>query len=214
MQRCPASGRCFGASILARLADPELADRRRRQIMDAAIACFRRRGFHQATMAEICAEAGVSAGALYRYFSSKADVIGAIAEDKRGESDQAFLRAAEEHGFVPALCLAAREFFQKFADGDGALIADILGEAIRDDAVSASLRRSDCGSVKIFTQAIAAAQARGEIDPTLDPENATNTLFGALEGIGLRRAFCRDTDADEAIRQFRALAERYLEPRI
>ena len=182
--------------------------------MDAAIACFRRRGFHQATMAEICAEAGVSAGALYRYFSSKADVIGAIAEDKRGESDQAFLRAAEEHGFVPALCLAAREFFQKFADGDGALIADILGEAIRDDAVSASLRRSDCGSVKIFTQAIAAAQARGEIDPTLDPENATNTLFGALEGIGLRRAFCRDTDADEAIRQFRALAERYLEPRI
>jgi hypothetical protein len=34
------------------------------------------------------------------------------------------------------LCLAAREFFQKFADGDGALIADIFAEAIRDDAVA------------------------------------------------------------------------------
>lgn len=203
----------LGDPILARLADPELAERRRRQIMDAAIACFRRRGFHQATMAEICAEAGVSAGALYRYFSSKADIIGAIAEDKRGESDQTFLRAAEEQGFVPALCFAARAFFQKFADGDGGLIADILGEAIRDDAVSESLRSADCGSVRIFTQAIAAAQARGEVDATLDPEIATNTLFGALEGIGLRRAFCRETDADEAIRQFRALAERYLEPR-
>jgi AcrR family transcriptional regulator len=90
-------------TLLARLADPELAERRRRQIMDAAVGCFRRRGFHQATMAEICAEAGVSAGALYRYFSSKADIIGAIAEDKRGDRRSGILRAAEQQGFVPAL---------------------------------------------------------------------------------------------------------------
>ncbi len=198
---------------MARLADPDLAERRRRQIMDAAIACFRRRGFHQATMAEICAEAGVSAGALYRYFSSKADIIGAIAEDKRGESDEAFMRAAEDQGFVPAMCLTARAFLDKFADGDGALIADILSEAIRDDAVAAPLRATDAASVRIFMRAIKAAQARGEIDATLDPEITTNTLFGALEGIGLRRAFCRETDAEAAISQFRALAERYLEPR-
>jgi AcrR family transcriptional regulator len=205
--------RTLGTPDLARLADPELAERRRRQIMDAAIACFRRRGFHQATMAEICAEAGVSAGALYRYFSSKADIIGAIAEDKRGESDEAFMHAAEEQGFIPAMCLAAREFFDKFAAGDGALIADILSEAIRDDAVAAPLRATDAASVRIFMLAIQAAQARGEIDARLDPENTANTLFGALEGIGLRRAFCRETDAEAAISQFRALAERYLEPR-
>jgi AcrR family transcriptional regulator len=198
---------------LARLPDPVLAERRRRQIMDAAIACFRRRGFHQATMAEICAEAGISAGALYRYFSSKADIIGAIAEDKRGESDEAFMRAAEQQGFLPAMCLVARNFFDKFAEGDGALIADILAEAIRDDAVFKSLHATDRGSVRIFMRAIEAAQARGEIDSTLDPEIATNTLFAALEGIGLRRAFCRQTDADDAVSQFRALAERYLEPR-
>lgn len=202
-----------GDSLLARLPNPELAERRRRQILDAAIACFRRRGFHQATMAEICAEAGVSAGALYRYFSSKADIIGAIAEDKRGESDQAFLRAAEEQGFIPAMCLAARGFFDKFAEGDGALIADIFSEAIRDDAVAAPLRASDAQSVKIFMQAVKAAQKRGEIAATLDPEIVTDTLFAALEGIGLRRAFRRDIDPDAAVSQFRALAERYLEPR-
>jgi TetR/AcrR family transcriptional repressor of uid operon len=203
----------LGDPNLARLADPELAERRRRQIMDAAIACFRRRGFHQATMAEICAEAEISAGALYRYFSSKADIIGAIAEDKRGESDEAFMRASEEHGFIPAICLAARAFFEKFADGDGALIAEIIAEAIRDDAVSAPLRATDGASVRIFIRAFTAAQARGEIDATLDPESATNTLFATLEGIGLRRAFCRETNVEAALLQFRALAERYLEPR-
>jgi TetR/AcrR family transcriptional repressor of uid operon len=198
---------------LARLADPELADRRRRQIMDAAIACFRKRGFHQATMAEICTEAGISAGALYRYFASKAEIIGAIAEDSRGESDDAFLRAAEEHGVVDAMCLACRSFMQKFADGDGSLIADIFAEAIRDDAVAAPLRASDVQSVKVFTKAIKAAQVRGEIDPSLDAEMTVNTLFAALEGIGLRRAFLRDTDPDAALLQFRTLAERYLSPR-
>lgn len=181
--------------------------------MDAAIACFRRRGFHQATMAEICAEASISAGALYRYFSSKADIIGAIAEDKRGESDEAFMRAAEQQGFIPAICLAAKEFFAKFADGDGALIAEIMAEAIRDDAVSVPLRATDAASVRLFTRAIAAAQDRGEIDPSLEPENVANTLFATLEGIGLRRAFCRETDVEAATIQFRALAERYLEPR-
>lgn len=200
-------------SFLARLASPELAERRKRQIMDAAIACFRRRGFHQATMAEICAEAGVSAGALYRYFSSKADIIGAIAEDKRGESDEAFVRAAETHGFVPAVCLAARHFFEKFAEGDGALIADIFAEAIRDEDMAAPLRASDAQSVELFIQAVRSAQQRGEIDAGLEPETVTDTLFAALEGIGLRRAFRRDIDTDAAVSQFRALAERFLEPR-
>jgi AcrR family transcriptional regulator len=204
---------CWGLERLARLADPALADRRRRQIMDAAIACFRKRGFHQATMAEICTEAGISAGALYRYFASKAEIIAAIAEDSRGESDEAFLRAAEELGVIQAMSLACAGFLEKFAQGDGALIAEIMAEAIRDPAVGASLREIDARSVKVFTQAIEAAQARGEIDASLDAELTTHTLFAALEGIGLRRAFLRDTDPDAALLQFRALAERFLSPR-
>lgn len=198
---------------MARLADPQLAERRRRQIMDAAIACFRRRGFHQATMQEICAEADISAGALYRYFASKAEIIAAIAEDHRGESDVAFLRAAEQQGIIPALCIAARDFFDKFAIGDGALIADIMAECIRDDALSSSLRATDERSVKLFVQALKAAQARGEIDVTLNPKEAAETLFAAIEGIGLRRAFLRDTDPEAAVAQFSSFAERYLSHR-
>lgn len=198
---------------MARLANPALAERRRRQIMDAAIACFRRRGFHQATMQEICAEASISAGALYRYFSSKAEIIAAIAEDTRGESDIAFIRAAEEAGIIEALCAAAKDFFQKFEQGDGALVAEILAEAIRDEEVAAPLRATDIRSVELFTKAIKTAQARGEVDASLDAKTAADTLFAAIEGIGVRRAFLRDTDADRAVAQFRALAERYLSPR-
>jgi TetR/AcrR family transcriptional repressor of uid operon len=195
---------------LARLADPSLADRRRRQILDAALACFRRRGFHQATMQEICAEANMSAGALYRYFSSKAEIIGAIAEDKHVDSDSEFLEATRKGALIDALSLLARDFFEKFAEGDGVLIADIFAEAIRDDAVAAPLLKINQNSVEYCVAAIKAAQGRGEVDETLDAREAANTLFAAIEGIALRRAFLRDTDPDAAVAQFRALAQRYL----
>lgn len=198
---------------MGRLADPQLADRRRRQIMDAAITCFRRRGFHQATMAEICAEAGISAGALYRYFASKAEIIAAIAEDKRGEGHSAFLRVVQEQGLCDALCVVARDFFDKLHEGDSALIADVIAESIRDDGLARSLRANDASSVGLFAEAIAMAQARGEIDATLNPQAAAATLHSAIEGIGLRRAFLRDTNPEAALLQFRELAERYLSPR-
>jgi AcrR family transcriptional regulator len=195
---------------LARLADPSLADRRRRQILDAALACFRRRGFHQATMQEICAEANMSAGALYRYFSSKAEIIGAIAEDKHADSDSEFLEATRKGALIDALSLLARDFFEKFAEGDGVLIADIFAEAIRDDAVAAPLLKINQNSVEYCVAEIKAAQGRGEVDEKLDGREAANTLFAAIEGIALRRAFLRDTDPDAAVAQFRALAQRYL----
>src|SRR5690606_3122603 len=117
--------------------------------MDAAIVCFRRRGFHQASMQEICAEAGISAGALYRYFGSKADIIGAIAEESRAEGDVAFLRAAEKFGFLEALLTSARDFLQKIVD-DGPLVADIMGEALRDESIATALRASDSRSIMII----------------------------------------------------------------
>lgn len=180
--------------------------------MDAAIACFRRRGFHQATMQEICAEADISAGALYRYFASKAEIIGAIAEDKHAETDVMFLDAARKGSTLDALSLVARDFFQKFADGDGALIADIFAESIRDDAIAEALHKINARSTTYCIDAIKAGQTRGEVDGKLDPEQAANILFAAIEGIGLRRAFLRDTDPDAALAQFRALAQRYLSP--
>jgi len=203
---------CFWGTPLARLADPELADRRRRQIMDAAIACFRRRGFHQATMQEICAEANISAGALYRYFASKTDIIAAIAEDKHAETDVLFLEAARNGSAIDALSMVARDFFEKFADGDGALIADIFAECIRDDAIAKALHKINACSTAYCIEAIKAGQARGDIDRTLDPDRAANILFAAIEGVGLRRAFLREIDTEAALSEFRELAQRYLSP--
>lgn len=58
----------------------ERAQARRQQVLDAASDCFRRKGFHGASMAEIAKLAGMSPGHIYNLFTNKEDIIGAIVE--------------------------------------------------------------------------------------------------------------------------------------
>jgi len=192
---------------MSRLPNPELAERRRRQILDAALGCFRRRGFHQTTMQEICAEAEISAGALYRYFPSKAEIIAAIAEDGHWDDDLALRPGG---AVLDSLCCAAKAFFRKIADGDGALVAEVLAEAWRDPSLAQNLAHIDSRYVEAWASVIGDGQKRGEVDPGLDPTAAARTMFAAIEGIGLRSAVGGNKAMNNAEAQFRALAERYL----
>ena len=58
---------------------------RREQVLQAAWACFSRNGFHATTMADVIAESGLSAGAVYRYFDGKAALVRATADRALGE---------------------------------------------------------------------------------------------------------------------------------
>jgi len=50
-------------------------DRKRIEILRSAAAAFRDRGFEAATMGEIAFSVGLTPGALYHYFESKADLL-------------------------------------------------------------------------------------------------------------------------------------------
>ena len=73
---------------MARTVNPERRAARRQQILDGASACFAEKGFHATSMQDICDAAGMSPGALYRYFSSKDDIIIAIVEEERRTDDE------------------------------------------------------------------------------------------------------------------------------
>ncbi|MBL8551986.1 MAG: TetR/AcrR family transcriptional regulator [Hyphomonadaceae bacterium] len=197
---------------MSRPPNPELAQRRRREILDAAEICFRRRGFHQATMQEICAEARISPGALYRYFDSKADIIAAIAEEKHREAEEAFKIARRQGGFVEALALVVAQHLDKISsETEGALFCDIMGEATRDPLLAQRLAEIDAASVESFALAIAEAQREGEIDADLDALEAAQMLMAALDGIGMR-ASLQGAPSATLLSQFRTLAHRYLAP--
>src|SRR5688572_7394624 len=69
---------------------------RRQQILDAAQACFLRNGFHATSMQEVIREAGLSVGAVYRYFPSKNALVMALAEQVIGAVRETFDEALAE----------------------------------------------------------------------------------------------------------------------
>jgi AcrR family transcriptional regulator len=68
---------------MPKVSDEHLAARRE-QVLRAAWTCFDKNGFHATTMADVIAESGLSAGAVYRYFTGKADLVRASADRALG----------------------------------------------------------------------------------------------------------------------------------
>lgn len=152
---------------MPRLADPALPERRRLQILEAARYCFRERGFRDTTIEEICGEARISPGALYRYFGSKADIVAAIALDARAEAEAALDRLADAEGLMDGLAELARSFLEAFdGEGDAALLSDIWAEAARDPVLAKALKARD-------------EQARGRLAAAIDRAR--------LKGLSIRR---------------------------
>ena len=114
-------------------APTDRAQARRQQVLAAAVECFRRRGFHGASMAEIAKTAGMSAGHIYNLFENKDDVIAAIVERDRDEIVRR-IQATLDGDDVPRAMLAAVEdsFHEPQREAEAALNLEVLAEAGRN----------------------------------------------------------------------------------
>jgi len=64
--------------------EDELKQRRRHELLDAALELFSTRGYHQVSMDQIAGKAGVSKGTVYWYFDSKDDLLLGVIEREHG----------------------------------------------------------------------------------------------------------------------------------
>ncbi len=66
--------------------------RRRREVLDAALACFTELGFAATTMADVCGRARASVGSVYHHFKSKEQLAGALFLEGLRDYQQGLLR--------------------------------------------------------------------------------------------------------------------------
>ena len=119
-----------------RRANTQRQSDRRTEILDAAERCFARSGFHQASMQEICAEAGMSPGNLYRYFPSKEAMIAGISERNRAEAVASFARSTQAPDFFDGLAELARHHLVDRSDAEVGLCAEIMSESRRNPEIA------------------------------------------------------------------------------
>jgi TetR/AcrR family transcriptional regulator, transcriptional repressor of aconitase len=115
---------------------------RRAHIMAAARRCFVRDGFHAASMQDLVEEAGVSSGAVYRYFAGKDAVIEAIAAENLDQVVTVLGQAIDDGASPQAAVAAVLEFvtIRHGEDGFAAIALLVWSEALRNPTLAAHLR--------------------------------------------------------------------------
>lgn len=185
----------------------------RQRIIDAAVACFARAGFHGASMQEICAEAGMSPGALYRYFPSKVAIIAAIAGAERAQHAAFFERMAEADDPVEALAGIGIDLLeQMLAEPSAALCAETTAEAMRNPDIRAMFDRNIREARAAVVAALRRGQARGVVDPALDVETACQLIMAMGDGLCMHQALDPTLTAARFRPVLQLLLRRFLRP--
>src|SRR5437764_8643629 len=110
---------------------------RRSQILDAAVVCFAKHGFHQASMHDISAEAGISVGLIYRYFENKEAVISAMADRHKKEIGEMLERARRAPTLLESLeILFTAHCCENEPRVISAFVVDLYAEASRNQHVA------------------------------------------------------------------------------
>jgi TetR/AcrR family transcriptional regulator, transcriptional repressor of aconitase len=189
---------------------------RRRQIMDAAITCFARDGFHRTTMQDIVGETGLSAGAIYRYFRSKEDIVAAIAAEHHAAEAAAFAEVSTGDDVGAALRHLALVSLGRLADPAEQrwrrVTVQIWGEALRNDRVMDIVRGGIDEPVAILAALIRRGQRDGSLPPELDPEGAARVCASIFQGLVLQQAWDPELDVDGYIRAVLALVGALVQP--
>ncbi len=185
------------------------------RIMDAARKCFVHSGFRGASMHEICREADMSPGALYRYFPSKESIIEAIAEKDR-QADQLILSTMVNgptllDGFIRA---AMAHFAMVHEQGMAPLFTEIRAESMRNETVRNACNKNEQQVIDAFHAFLSYGIAKGEIEPIADIHSIVHVMLAVGEGIIMNDLSDKGIGLDKVETILHAMTKAVLRPKL
>jgi AcrR family transcriptional regulator len=187
----------------------EHLEQRRRQILDAARRCFIRQGVHATSMQDIMAESQLSAGAVYRYFKSKNDIIAAIVSSVIGDIQSFLAELVTADPLLPLdeIVLRVAGHFADTARAGG--VVRLAPQAWALATVDPQLHTFVNGHMtSVREQWIIYARRcvdEGLLPPGTDPVAVGKTVFTLLPGFVLQHLITEDVDPEEFAGGLRAL---------
>src|SRR5438045_7669427 len=176
-------------SSFAAMSQPQLEPTldRPAQILDAALVCFAQRGFHQTSMHDISAEAGISVGLIYRYFANKEAVISAMADRHKNEIQEVLERARQAPTLLESLeILFTAHCCENSPKVLSAFVVDLYAEASRNPEVANLVRDILQTSIDGVTDLIARSPEAGGAAHSLTPSEQAELIFAVARGMLMR----------------------------
>jgi len=187
---------------MARVSQAHL-DARRRQILDGAARCFARNGFHATSMQDVLKEVDLSAGAVYRYFSGKDELIAAIVTEVLGGIREAFEEAARQTPPPPPDVLVGRVMTQVLGLGGGEpkhgltwdgkasfprLMIQVWTETLRDGELSQVLRTGFVSVREAWVKVVEGYQEAGLMRADIPADHVARTMIATAQGFAAQQA--------------------------
>ena len=195
------------------LSRAERRDQQRQRIMDAAKLCFVRSGFQGASMQQVCAEAGMSPGALYRYFVSKEAIVEAIVEADRQEDMHCFGALGNSGSAVEGIVEAAMTHIMHVHEkGSAPLFAEMRSESMRNEAIRQTVDGHKMQVAGLIQAVLHDAIESGEIDPVVDLQTLMAVLMAVGEGMALNDLPGRGVDVGKLESAIRAMVVGMMRP--
>lgn len=190
------------ANVLTRR---EKQEQTRERLLEAAARVFARRGYQQASLEEVAAEAGFTTGAVYSNFSGKEELFLALADRKVDErvAEIGAVGDAAERGERPGA--EAADQFRRFLERDPdwpLLFYEFWSFGVRNAKIRAEFgkRRQAVSDALADTLERVAAQAGFRLR---FPAPVLATAIGAtLNGLAFERAADPDAIPDEVFEEF------------
>jgi TetR/AcrR family transcriptional regulator, repressor for uid operon len=160
---------------------------RHTQILEAAMVCFAKRGFHQASMHDISAEAGISVGLIYRYFENKEAVIAAMADRHKKEIHEVLERARVAPSLLESLeILFTAHCCENSPKVQSAFVVDLYAEASRNPQVANLVLGVLETAMEGLTGLIARAPETQRSAHDLAPNEMAELIFAVGRGMLMR----------------------------
>lgn len=161
---------------------------RRQEILTAATAVFARKGIARTKVTDIAAAANLSHGLLYHYFSSKEAVFEAIVERlmERAAGDIANTQGRAIDRLRQTITASREQLTDQMLDEARVVtIAFMLGDTV-SSGLRARLASYIDGLLAKTRELIAEAQADGDLDDAISPDELSKILFFLFRGMAIR----------------------------
>jgi TetR/AcrR family transcriptional regulator, repressor for uid operon len=191
---------------------PQTQHARRERILDAAERCFISKGFHPATMDDICRAARVSPGAVYTYFASKEELIVGLCEREKERFSKELAQMTESENFMDALRSMAEKYCCHEPIEKVRLHVEIGAEAGRNAVIGHRMREIDRAVSRSLEQLLENERDQGRIAPKVPIEIAVRAMGALGDGLFLRRSLDPDFDPKSIIPAMMTMIEALLAP--
>jgi TetR/AcrR family transcriptional regulator, transcriptional repressor of aconitase len=159
-------------------------DARTDSIVHAAMKSFVDKGIEAATVQDIATEAGISAGAIYRYFPGKEHVLRGVLEHFHEENRQMFA-AVRAVSTTPLEALERAAFYALDKHEDKANCALWMEMSLASWRYGLTKERIDCWTDvgDHIEELVREAQEAGQIDPSLDSHGVALLFLATVKGM-------------------------------